>query len=336
MKLIVQISFFILTCHLSAQISDFKEVDFKKADSTALANKGENLNNLPLLAFNLTSRLKSDVEQFRAIYMWVCSTIKNDYRLYSKNMHKRNKYSNDSLKLKLWNDEFRKTAFKTLLKKQQTVCTGYAYIVKELATLANLECKIINGYAKVSTTNVKTLNTPNHSWNAVKLNNKWYLCDPTWASGIPSPKTNRFTFHYNDGFFLAQPKLFATNHFPEDKTWWLTENHYSTLEDFKAAPILYGSAYNYLTELKSPRQMHQKVKRFETVYFEYELSKSISAKQVHFLIDDGDQSRTISPKFISLKNGDLKMQHQFKSTGFYDVHLYFEDKIIATYTFKVT
>ena len=55
----------------SAQKSDFKHINFNKADSIANLYKNEKLTNLPLLAYKLTYRLDTDVEKFRAIYIWV-------------------------------------------------------------------------------------------------------------------------------------------------------------------------------------------------------------------------------------------------------------------------
>ena len=79
----------LMTFQVHAQLSDFDHIDFKKADSIALVHKKANLKNLPELARNLTSTLDTEVEKFRAIYMWVCANVANDYRLYLKNKKKR-------------------------------------------------------------------------------------------------------------------------------------------------------------------------------------------------------------------------------------------------------
>ena len=69
------------------------------------------------------------------------------------------------------------------------MCTGYAYLIKELCFLANIESEIIDGYARTVRSNIDALDMANHSWNAVKLNNKWYLCDATWSSGYTLNKS---------------------------------------------------------------------------------------------------------------------------------------------------
>ncbi|WP_299120184.1 transglutaminase domain-containing protein [uncultured Winogradskyella sp.] len=334
MKSLVFILLFIVF-QSHAQISDFNHIDFKKADSIALGCKDEGLDNLPQLTYQLTSSLDTDVERFRAIYRWVCNNVANDYNLYLKNKRKRERFKDDSIKFKTWSNNFRKTLFKTLLKDQRTICTGYAYLVKELAKLANLDCEIVQGYGRVSTTDIENLDLPNHSWNAIKLKNKWYLCDPTWASGIPDPETNRFTFQYNDGFFLANPELFAVNHFPEEAKWWLLDKEIPTFETFLASPIIYGKAYKNLSLHIAPKQMHHTIKKHENVAFEYKLIKTITPKDISLMIDNGFNNWKTKPQSVSVEDKSLILEHQFKTSGFYDVHLYIGDDLISTYTFSV-
>ena len=75
MKKILFIWLFAFVWQIQAQQSDFDTIDFERADLIALSYKGEELNNLPVLAYNLTHKLNSDVERFRAIYTWVCQNI---------------------------------------------------------------------------------------------------------------------------------------------------------------------------------------------------------------------------------------------------------------------
>jgi hypothetical protein len=327
--------FFVFTGYINAQISDFNHIDFKKADSIALSLKEENLSNLPQLAYKLTANLNTDIERFRAIYRWVCDNIANDYGLYIKNNRKRQRFKEDSIKLNAWNTKFRLKLFNTLLNKKRTICTGYAYLVKTLANFAHLECEIVQGYGRVSTTNIETLDLPNHSWNVIRLNKKWYLCDPTWASGIPNPKTNKFNFNYNDGFFLTNPELFAVNHFPIESKWWLLEDNIPSFSNFLKAPVIYGNAYKNLELHYAPQQMHHNIKKHEKVAFKYELKDTLNIKDVQLFFDNGFNTWKDKPTSISLKNKSLELEHQFNQTGFYDVHLYLGEDLISTYTVEV-
>lgn len=334
MKHITYIIFFsVFLCN--AQLSDFNHINFKKADSIAQVYKGESLSNLPILTHKLTSNLSTEAEKFRAIYKWVCSNIKNDYNLYYKNSFKRKKYQKDTDKLAAWNSKFRKTVFSTLLKKKRTICTGYAFIVKQLAELANIECEIVNGYGRTSSLSKKDLSIPNHSWNIVKLNNKWYLCDATWASGVQNPETMNFEFLYNDGFFLSNPELFAINHLPENQKWLLTANTYQNFDSFLNNPILYNDAYIYLTKHVTPSKLHHEIKLNAEISFTYLLKKQLNKEDISLLIDNGSSNKKIIPKSVTIKNNILSFNQSFNKKGFYDVHLYINSNLIASYTFKV-
>ena len=80
----------VLSCFfLNAQKSDFKHINFEKADSIANSYENERLNNLPLLAYKLTNNLNTQVEKFRAIHTWVCSNIESDHDFADKTIRKR-------------------------------------------------------------------------------------------------------------------------------------------------------------------------------------------------------------------------------------------------------
>lgn len=335
MKFLRYIWLFIFAMPSHAQLSDFDHINFHKADSIAMAYKDEGLDNLPKLAHQLTSNLTTDVERFRAIYKWVCTNISNDYVLYMKNNRKRKKFGNDPLKLESWNNQFKKKIFRKLLKDKTTICTGYAYLIQELSELANLNCNIVHGYGKTSTTLIDESTAPNHSWNAIELNGKWYLCDPTWASGIQNPETNTFKFYYNDGYFLTNPQLFAINHFPIDSKWMLLEADAPSFETFLAAPIIYGKAYKNLTIHSAPIEMHHTIQTHETVVFKYQLQKSVATDNISFLIDNGFGNKKIQPTSTLIDKESVILEHQFDVNGFYDVHLYIGDDLISTYTVKV-
>ena len=223
MKKLLFIWLLAFVCQIHAQRSDFETIGFEKADRVAQSFKGEELDNLPVLAHNLTQGLNTDVERFRAIYTWVCQNIKSDFMLMRNNNNKHYKYQADSEEFQKWHEEHKKYVITRLLKEKQTLCSGYTFLVKELATLAGIDCEIVDGFGKVGKTSLKNMKLPNHSWNSVKLNGKWYLCDPTWSSGYIDGDTYLFKFNYNDAYFLMDPQLFAEEHRPLDEKWTLVQ-----------------------------------------------------------------------------------------------------------------
>jgi transglutaminase/protease-like cytokinesis protein 3 len=186
--------FFLFFIHICvAQQSDFSHINFSKANFNAKTVKTKKLFELNKLTHNLTKDLKTDIEKFRAIYLWICKNIANDFSLYFLNQRKRKRFAIDSIKLQNWNSKFKNKLFKKLLKNKRTICTGYAYLLKEMCAIVGIESKMVNGFGRTATVNFTKLNIPNHTWNIVKINNKWYLCDPTWSTGISFPDLNSNT-----------------------------------------------------------------------------------------------------------------------------------------------
>ncbi|RAR73899.1 transglutaminase domain-containing protein [Flavobacterium aciduliphilum] len=324
----------ISTYRIEAQVSDFKNVNFKNADAVAYAHKGDDLSNLPELAYQLTHTLPTDVEKFRAIYTWVSTNIESDYSGCLKNLSKRRKHQKDSLEQHRWNTAFSGQVFKKLLKEKKTICTGYAYLVKSLANLAAIDCEIVDGYGRNESMETSELRFPNHSWNAVKLNNKWYLCDATWSSGAYNLNTFKFDFDYNDGYFLAAPEWFAKDHYPINTSWLLT-NKKITLPEFLKAPLIYNSAYRYGIFHTEPSVMHLEVERNKSIQFILYDEKKIDLSSLFIQINCGSSSEFLKPQIEHLLNNQIKITFLFSHQGTYDVHLNVGLNSICTYVIKV-
>jgi len=317
-----------------AQIDDFTAIDFTKADSIAIHYTGEKLDNLPLLTHNLTANLQSDVAKFRAIYTWVSTNIDGDHGSAAKNQRKRKKLINDSNALNDWNDKFKIQVFRKLLKDKRTICTGYAYLVKELATIADIECKIIDGYGRNIDNNIGELSIPNHSWNAVFLNDKWYLSDATWSSGYTQLPAYEFVSNYNDGYFLAEPKLFAKSHYPLEEQWLLIKKKPS-LEDFLYGPLVYGDTFKNSITPVSPATMYIETLKSSNVTFTLEVSKSFKIEELELEISNGSTGRKAMPIKTSINSNILTFDYQFKGAGRYDFHIKLKDDVVVTYLIKV-
>lgn len=320
MKRLYILFIFLSSLILEAQVSDFKSIDFTRADNIAKLNEGQGLENLPILSYKLTHKLKTDVEKFRAIFYWVCNNIKADSYQDSKVIKARKKLKNDSLAYIQWNNNHKKKFFKRLLKQKRTVCTGYAYLIKELCFFANIECKIIDGYGRNFENNAESLDLVNHSWNTVKLNNKWYLCDATWASGYSDSKGN-FTKEYNNGYFLSEPNLFEKNHIPENK------------KTSEISPLVYGETFMLNIEPILPSKMKINCKKGDEITFSYKSSDNqhktslvqlMRLKEIPFNIYN-----------IQKKNKTTTFKYTFEKKGNYDVHLKVDNNIVATYIIKV-
>lgn len=322
---------------LNAQTSDFNNVSFHKSDSIANSYLGADLRSVPKLSYLLTKDLETDVEKLRSIFMWISRNIENDHLVYLKNKRKRKQLQNDSIKLFEWNKEIQKKTLETLLKKKKTVCTGYAFLLKRMCKYAGIKSEIINGYSKTGGTEMEDLRSPNHSWNAVLINNKWYLCDPTWASGIFNPNTSLFEFDYQKGYFLTDPKLFVKNHYPVDSKWTLITENNPTYEEFTEGPLLYNSAFKYAALYKSPQKMYNTITKKESVSFQVDLlDSSITVDKVYLMLSGKRKDVVIEPENLTINEGVIQFNYQFRYKGYYDIHLMLDQEVIMTYAFHVT
>lgn len=321
--------FLILTLTSKSQISDFDSIDFTRADNIAKLYEGESLENIPILSYNLTHNLNTDVEKFRSIFFWVCNNIIADEVFTSRVLHKREKFKNDSLSFITWNKKNKKKFFKRLLKQKRTICSGYAFLIKELCFFANIECEIIDGYGRTIESNVETLNIINHSWNAVKLNNKWYLCDATWASGYSEIK-GPFVKKYNEGYFLTEPKLFKKSHIPINQKWTLL-NFAEDSENIP--PLVYGETYELNIDPILPSVLKLNFKTGDEITFSYKkLNNDLDPSLVEM---KGFEEIRFNIYDIKKNDNITTFKYAFNKKGNYDVHLKVGNYIVATYIIKV-
>jgi Transglutaminase-like superfamily len=313
---------FVIACPTWGQSNSFENFDFRKADSIAAAYVDYTLDNPKKLANNLTTGLETDVEKFRALYRWVCDNITNDYQLFQKNEKARAKLTAKE-DLKVWNDTFSKTIFKTLREKKRTVCTGYAYLLRELCAHSDIQCEIIDGYGRTAQSNIGGTGIANHSWNAVKLNGAWYLCDPTWSSGAYDTQQKQFVQKFEAAYFLPAPSLFIKNHYPLDSAWMLLDEK-PDLNTFLNRPLIYVNAYYNEVHDPMPNTIEVQVTKGETVSFSFVGKKAIEKTSIMI-------NGHVHPEKFNEKQGYYTLSHQFKSKGKHVVHILANERHVLTY-----
>jgi transglutaminase/protease-like cytokinesis protein 3 len=334
MKRYIIILVFLFSISNQAQKSDFKHINFKKADAFTDMYQDYTLENLPLLAYNLTNSLDTQVEKFRAIYTWVCSNIESDHSFGELTLKKRRRFKNDSIAFTNWNREVKPRFFKRLLKQKKTICTGYAYLVRELANLVDIECEIVNGYSRTTKHNIGSIDIPNHSWNTVKLNGKWYLVDATLASGYYNVDEQKFVKSYNDGYFLAAPKLYATKYFPLEKKWLLTKDEID-LKQFVNLPVTYGSTFRYGVIPVTPNTLLSRIAVGEEVMFRFKIRDKWDIEYMQLVLNSGLRSERLKVNPSNYDNGIIEMKYRFNKRGNYTVHFMVNKDVVVSYNIKV-
>ena len=91
---------------------------------------------------------------------------------------------------------------------------------------SDVEARVISGFAKpygyTIGDDVSQLDSCKHKWNAVRIDGKWFLMDCTWGAGFVKPKDKRYIRWPNDSYFLTDPDIFISDHFP------MMDNDYET------------------------------------------------------------------------------------------------------------
>lgn len=344
MKALLIYVFVLVSASLHAQLADFRHADFHRADSIADIYFGEPVTDLPELSRKLTSPLSGEEEKFRAVYKWVCNNIEFDYELFRINREKRDKVDSPEALL-AWNKKVTPVVYKHMVAERKTICTGYAWLVQQLAQHAGIACVIVDGYGRNATVNVRKSGKANHSWNAVKLNGKWYVCDPTWASGAYDADRELFVKNYDDSYFLADPKVFIRNHYPLDVRWTLLEDakllpettasntSLPTFQQFLNGPLTYGSAYhNNVTQL-FPETLDIEVNRNEPVNFRFASDRMM--ERIELSVNGPDDLKIIKPEFSRNEAGMYSVSHAFTQKGKHIVHVMLNSSYAFTYIVTV-
>ena len=175
----------------------------------------------------------------------------------------------------------------------------------------------------------------NHSWNAVKLNNSWYLLDATLASGYFDVNAYKFVKNYNDGYFLANPELFIKSHFPLDARWMLLEEAVSA-DVFTNGPIIYGNTLKHSIVPIYPSTLRFEVFKDETIQFKLKTLKDVNLDELTLAVSNGLNTDEIGKARLMYENDLLTFDYKFKISGHYDIHLKLNEDIVASYTVEVS
>lgn len=340
MKVTVFIGLFLVSASLHAQLADFVHTDFRKADSVASAHFGEGVTDLADLSDKLTRSLKTNPEKFRAVYQWVCANIEFDYELFRLNRDKRDRYDSPEA-LMDWNKKFTPLVFQHLVLEKKTVCTGYAWLIQQLAMHASIPCVIVNGYGRTAKAGNMISGKPNHSWNAVELNGKWYLCDATWSSGAYDTDREVYVRNLDLSYFLADPTVFIRNHYPVERKWMLLESRDSkpevrgdpTLNEFMNGPLVYSSAYKHNITRLSPETFELRAAKGDTLHFSFMSDATI--QKIELAVHTDGKVHSFHPETIKDSAGRYTVDHAFADKGRHIVHVLLDSSYAFTYAVKV-
>ncbi|HTO92755.1 MAG TPA: transglutaminase domain-containing protein [Bacteroidota bacterium] len=180
-------------------------VDYRAADERALKAPSSVSGSTRTLAEWLTKTCRTDREKCRAIFRWITANISYDADAF-------------------FSGRTSSGTAQDALRTRRGVCEGYASLFTELCRKGGLTVEEIPGFAKGYgyRPGESPALKPNHSWNAVRLDDRWELIDCTWGAGYIGDD-RRFHRQFNPHYFLTPAGEFIYDHFPENSRWQLLD-----------------------------------------------------------------------------------------------------------------
>ncbi|KAK3095942.1 hypothetical protein FSP39_021116 [Pinctada imbricata] len=168
-----------------------------------------------------SQNFQSELEKARAIFRWM--TCKNMYTINFESV-------------KSGTPEDVLTSFKN---KKGT----YARIFETMCNHAGLYCAVLTGFAKgldYRPGDEFKGTEYNHSWNAVYVDDNWYLVDSHWATRYLISEKNmpeNLVYEYDDFYFLTDPEQLIYSHWSQKEPWQLLSRPLS-LKEFEDLPLV--------------------------------------------------------------------------------------------------
>jgi hypothetical protein len=294
-KVFFLILFFAGNPYLEAYSEKFQDAHFKLSKIDEKEN---------LTVENLSSQIKklssNQEESILLVFLWITESISYDYESFFRSV-----YPDSSPEV--------------VLKTRKAVCEGYSLLFKELAKRLEIEAVIVQGYSKGYGYQVGNALSakPDHSWNAVKLGNKWFLLDVTWGAGYLDG--NIFTRKLQEFYFLTPPAQFIYDHYPVDENWQLLETPIS-LKIYRDLPFVRPAFFQSGLSLESHKNGSIKAGKNLIIT----LNGSSDTYMLAKLIKGEDSFKQNT--FIQRKNGKYLIRVKFSEAGHYTLRIFSKKK----------
>ncbi|KIA87261.1 transglutaminase domain-containing protein [Flavobacterium sp. AED] len=219
-------------------------VGYALIDKKMSAISTSSTNSTEAIANYIKANFKTDADKIRAVFYWTTSNISYDVaNMYAVNFN-----------------ETPQDRIIKALKTKKGVCIHYAEVFNDISNKIGIQSYIIEGYTKQYG---KVANLA-HAWCAAKIDNKWYLFDPTWGSGYVN--NGKFIKKLNEYYFKAEPSKLISSHIPFDYLWQFL-NYPITNNEFYAGTtqiIKSKKFFDFETEIAKYNKLPETDKLFES------------------------------------------------------------------------
>jgi len=284
----------ILICSISFS---YAQKNFSKIDAHADDAPTSLKRSIPALVNYLVHPAQTDLEKVRVIFRWITQNI--DYDIQAYNDHRL-----------IVEDPQR------VINRGRAVCGGYSELFNRLCKEAGIQSKLIGGWSKGY--GERLTGRPNHAWNAVKINFRWYLLDVTWGAGHINSE-QKFIRAFNNHYFLTDPEQLIYDHLPEDESWQLIKQTI-TRKQFDNLILLKPAFFKNGLKLKS----HLSSK----IVSNGELTVELGAPDDTFLSAQLLTNNTQLPNhhcFTQRRDGSYTIQVRFPENGNYTLRLFVKE-----------
>ncbi|MEP7163810.1 MAG: transglutaminase domain-containing protein [Ferruginibacter sp.] len=299
---------------INAQGKNFASVDTYVRQLGPLNNL-----NVATIADTLTRKFPEKYDKARAIFYWIANNIEIDPKATKANDNKRS----DPV---------------DVVQLRKATPTGFALLVQEMCSMANIRCLTADGYVK---NNAKDINNKidevNHTWNVVQLGQspeQWYYIDAAKASGFTDVKMTGFTRLFTSEYFFADRSLFNLDHYPDNEAWQLGGGPKS-LKEFYSLPVISNAAYKYGLQKPKPMNGYVKTRLRVPTSFSFTYNDTIPIKNIFLVMGDDKKLLRSEPIDFKDSNGSISFTYKFKIADAYPVRIFADDKELMQYYVEV-
>ncbi len=275
--------------------------------------------NVATITDTITKKFSDKKEKARAIFYWIANNIALDPKATKTN-------------------DVKKINPEDVIQSRKTTPLGFANLVQEMCSLANIRCLVVDGYVKNYAEEINNkADEINHSWNVVQLGqspDKWYYIDAAKASGYLDKKMSVFTKQFTSEYFFADKKLFNMDHYP-DNSAWLLDGEGKSMSQFYALPVIGNIAYSLGLQKPQPLTGYIKAKTNTAVSFSFNYDGSKPITDISLIMGEEKKQSKPEPMNFNDNGGWVKFTYTFKKADTYPVTIVVDGKTLLQYYLEV-
>ncbi|XP_012727574.2 kyphoscoliosis peptidase [Fundulus heteroclitus] len=261
---------------------------------------------------SITQGARNELEQLRAIWVWLCNNIEYDVSGYLGHTEKL-------------------SSPEEVIAAGRGVCCSYSNLCTKMCREVGIECQEVTGHSKGigyrqghSLKHVKS----DHLWNAVLLAGEWFLLDACWGAGQVDMQNESFVKRFDDFYFLTDPEEFIDSHFPDEQKWQLLDKPIS-IEEFEKRVFKTSAFFTMGLRLISPLHYHIITDDGEATVslgfsrpttFTYEITQHQDL--LHCGALEQKESSSSSFGLLTVSHRSMKLQLMPPQSDTYDVQLF--------------